>query len=221
LLLSFCGEGGMVLVSHGKPKTTKDCPVNRGIFVTNYPKKVIFTKQVVFKTSELPRWKPSLTIGALKPEIPETLQRGRATGRRRTILRLPEYENEGGKEDVMKREIELLRKIATEAQSLWNKNLLPLNAITLKNLLSDRSQPVQPTQKKKRRITMPVRHEWCKYLPGGYCIRKLATVEGGEAAGLTPCGCHVLAREECIFWEDGNCGYCTPAGSQPENVKAK
>ena len=38
----------------------------------------------------------------------------------------------------MKTEIELLREIAKEAQALWNKNLLPLNAITLKNLLTDR-----------------------------------------------------------------------------------
>ena len=36
-------------------------------------------------------------------------------------------------------EIELLRKIADEADVLWNKNLLPLEAIHLKNLLTDRA----------------------------------------------------------------------------------
>ncbi len=38
----------------------------------------------------------------------------------------------------MKTEIELLREIAKETQILWNRNLLPLNAITLKNLLTER-----------------------------------------------------------------------------------
>ena len=37
----------------------------------------------------------------------------------------------------MKTEIELLREIAKESQNLWNKNLLPINAITLKHLLTD------------------------------------------------------------------------------------
>ena len=35
----------------------------RGVFPTNYPRKVLFTKQVTFKTSELPRWKPKKIIG--------------------------------------------------------------------------------------------------------------------------------------------------------------
>jgi hypothetical protein len=35
----------------------------RGVFRTNYPRKVLFTKPVTFKTSELPRWKPKTIIG--------------------------------------------------------------------------------------------------------------------------------------------------------------
>ena len=35
----------------------------RGVFPTNYPRKVLFTKPVIFKTSELPRWKPKNIIG--------------------------------------------------------------------------------------------------------------------------------------------------------------
>ncbi len=35
----------------------------RGVFRTNYPRKVLFTKPVAFKTSELPRWKPKTIIG--------------------------------------------------------------------------------------------------------------------------------------------------------------
>lgn len=35
----------------------------RGVFPTNYPRKVLFTKPVTFKTSELPRWKPKNIIG--------------------------------------------------------------------------------------------------------------------------------------------------------------
>ena len=38
----------------------------------------------------------------------------------------------------MKAEIELLRKIADEAKTLWDKGQLPLEAIHLKNLLTDR-----------------------------------------------------------------------------------
>jgi len=37
----------------------------------------------------------------------------------------------------MKTKIELLHEIAKEAQSLWNRNLLPINATTLKYLLTD------------------------------------------------------------------------------------
>ena len=35
----------------------------RGVFPTNYPRKVIFTKPVTFKTSELPHRKPKTIIG--------------------------------------------------------------------------------------------------------------------------------------------------------------
>jgi len=35
----------------------------RGVFPTNYPRKVLFSKPVTFKTSELPRWKPKNIIG--------------------------------------------------------------------------------------------------------------------------------------------------------------
>ena len=37
----------------------------------------------------------------------------------------------------MKTEIELLRDIANEAKAIWFKAQLPLEAITLKNLLTD------------------------------------------------------------------------------------
>lgn len=36
------------------------------------------------------------------------------------------------------KEIKLLRKIADEAKAIWDKGLLPLEAIHLKNLLTDR-----------------------------------------------------------------------------------
>jgi hypothetical protein len=29
----------------------------RGIFYTNYPKKILFSKKVILKTAKLPRWK--------------------------------------------------------------------------------------------------------------------------------------------------------------------
>lgn len=35
----------------------------RGVFLTHYPRKVLFTKSITFKTSELPRWKPKNIIG--------------------------------------------------------------------------------------------------------------------------------------------------------------
>lgn len=35
----------------------------RGVFLTHYPRKVLFTKPVTFRTSELPRWKPKNIIG--------------------------------------------------------------------------------------------------------------------------------------------------------------
>jgi hypothetical protein len=36
---------------------------SRGVFPTNYRRKVLFTKQVTLRTSELPRWKPKAIIG--------------------------------------------------------------------------------------------------------------------------------------------------------------
>jgi len=33
------------------------------IFPVKYPKKIIFTKDIKVKTSELPRWKPKTIIG--------------------------------------------------------------------------------------------------------------------------------------------------------------
>ena len=41
-----------------KKKTGK----TQGIFYTNYPRKVIFSKMVRFKTAELPRWKSKCII---------------------------------------------------------------------------------------------------------------------------------------------------------------
>jgi hypothetical protein len=36
---------------------------SRGVFPTNYRRKVLFTKKVTLRTSELPRWKPKAIIG--------------------------------------------------------------------------------------------------------------------------------------------------------------
>jgi len=63
--LGFPGESvGSVspwpeLWQYGEPQQTE----GRGIFYTNYPRKIIFSKPVTFKTSELPRWKPKTIIG--------------------------------------------------------------------------------------------------------------------------------------------------------------
>ena len=35
----------------------------RGVFPANYPRKILFSKTVAFKTAELPRWKPKNIIG--------------------------------------------------------------------------------------------------------------------------------------------------------------
>jgi hypothetical protein len=35
----------------------------RGVFPTNYPRKILFSKTVTSKTAELPRWKPKKIIG--------------------------------------------------------------------------------------------------------------------------------------------------------------
>jgi hypothetical protein len=52
---SPCQEPG----HHSKPQPT-DC---RGVFPTNYHRKVLFSKTVIFKTPDLPRWKPKNIIG--------------------------------------------------------------------------------------------------------------------------------------------------------------
>ena len=48
----------------------------------------------------------------------------------------------------MKEELELLQRIAKEAKEVWDKGWLPLEAITLKNLLTDyidmKSRTTQP-----------------------------------------------------------------------------
>jgi len=48
-----------VLWRYGHPEPTDA----RGIFPTNYRRKVLFTKEVTLRTSELPRWKPKTIIG--------------------------------------------------------------------------------------------------------------------------------------------------------------
>ena len=63
--LGFPGESvGSVspwpeLRQYGEPQQTE----GRGVFYTNYPRKIMFSKTVTFKTSELPRWKPKTIIG--------------------------------------------------------------------------------------------------------------------------------------------------------------
>lgn len=63
--LGFPGESvGSVspwpeLWQYGEPQQTE----GRGVFYTNYPRKIMFSKTVTFKTSELPRWKPKTIIG--------------------------------------------------------------------------------------------------------------------------------------------------------------
>ena len=63
--LGFPGEAvGSVsprplLWRHGEPEPAD----SRGVFPTNYRRKVLFTKKVKLKTSDLPRWKPKAIIG--------------------------------------------------------------------------------------------------------------------------------------------------------------
>ena len=46
------------------PRYDQSLPTDlRGVFRTNYPRKVLFTKPVTFKTFELLRWKPKTIIG--------------------------------------------------------------------------------------------------------------------------------------------------------------
>jgi hypothetical protein len=47
------------LWQHREPQPAE----GRGVFYTNYPRKIMFSKTVTFKTSELPRWKPKTIIG--------------------------------------------------------------------------------------------------------------------------------------------------------------
>ncbi len=47
------------LLYYDQPEATNA----RGVFPTNYHRKVLFTKKVTLKTSELPRWKPKNIIG--------------------------------------------------------------------------------------------------------------------------------------------------------------
>jgi len=63
--LGFPGEAvGSVspwpeLWQSGEPQPTSQ----RGVFYLNYPRKVLFTETITFKTKELPRWKPKAIIG--------------------------------------------------------------------------------------------------------------------------------------------------------------
>ena len=63
--LGFPGEAvGSVspwplLWRYGEPEPAD----SRGVFPTNYRRKVLFTKKVTLRTSELPRWKPKAIIG--------------------------------------------------------------------------------------------------------------------------------------------------------------
>jgi hypothetical protein len=46
------------------PRYDQSLPTDlRGVFRTNYPRKILFSKTVTFKTAELPRWKPKNIIG--------------------------------------------------------------------------------------------------------------------------------------------------------------
>ncbi len=66
--LGFAGEvAGSVspwplLRSYGEPEPAD----SRGVFPTNYRRKVLFTKKLKLKTSDLPHWKPKSIIG-LRP----------------------------------------------------------------------------------------------------------------------------------------------------------
>ncbi len=63
--LGFPGEAvGSVSPWPGLWRQSNPQPTDlRGVFPTNYPRKVLFTKPLTFKTSELPRWKPKSIIG--------------------------------------------------------------------------------------------------------------------------------------------------------------
>lgn len=63
--LGFPGEAvGSVspwpeLWQSGEPQPTSQ----RGVFYVNYPRKILFTETMTFKTKKLPRWKPKAIIG--------------------------------------------------------------------------------------------------------------------------------------------------------------
>ena len=63
--LGFPGEAvGSVSPWPGLWRQSNPQPTDlRGVFPTNYTRKVLFTKLLTFKTSELPRWKPKNIIG--------------------------------------------------------------------------------------------------------------------------------------------------------------
>jgi len=63
--LGFPGEAvGSVSPWPGLWRQSNPQPTDlRGVFPANYPRKVLFTKLLTFKTSELPRWKPKNIIG--------------------------------------------------------------------------------------------------------------------------------------------------------------
>ena len=43
-------------------------PDDRGIFKTDYPKKIIFTKTIRLKLADLPQWVPPAVIGEVCDE---------------------------------------------------------------------------------------------------------------------------------------------------------
>lgn len=47
----------------------------RGVFCPNYNRRILFTKEIILKTAELPRWQPKIIIGRL------TLTREKDTAR--------------------------------------------------------------------------------------------------------------------------------------------
>ena len=66
--LGFPGETvgsvspGFLLWGHDEPEPAD----SRGVFPTDYRRKVLFAKKVKLRTSDLPRWKPKVIIG-LRP----------------------------------------------------------------------------------------------------------------------------------------------------------
>ena len=50
----------MNIVHGGEPKN------QRGVYSVNYPRKILFSETITFKTKELPRWKPKAAMRGLK-----------------------------------------------------------------------------------------------------------------------------------------------------------